>query len=133
MEDRRGPSERDRLPPGAVGGHMADYAPDPNTGKTPAKPKKSNDRPMNADMSTFVFKATTKSQQVVPGNSQRAYFSMQNRGSTAVYVSFGTNADTASFLLDAGAFYEPYIPPNSSIYVLGSSGGESIVINEGTL
>lgn len=88
-------------------------------------------RPRNARITTFRFQATASDQQVMPDNSERNYLALQNRGSTAVFVAFGSKADSNAFRLVAGGFYEPYIPPNTSLHIMGSSGGEEIVIFSG--
>jgi len=127
--DRNVPVEHDRLPASARGGHSPGSA---GIMAQESRGRKPDDYAIrNADFSSFVFQATAASEQVMASNPQRAYLSIQNRGATAIYVGFSQNATSSGFRVAAGAFYEPYIAPSSSLYILGSAGGESVVVTEG--
>lgn len=86
----------------------------------------------NARMANFTFETKLESQQILPGNPNRVYLAIQNRGANAIYVSFGQKASAETFELAAGGFYEPYIAPDNSLNVLGVAAGDRIIVVEGT-
>lgn len=90
-----------------------------------------NQRPMNAEVTTFNYYTKTESDQVLPRNPKRVYLAIQNRGTNNVFLAFAQRADTDAFRIEAGGFYEPYICPRTSVNLRGAVAGENIVIIEG--
>ena len=84
-------------------------------------------------LNDFSFPASTTSQQALPGNKNRVYFSIQNRGPSSVFVSFGKPANVGtSFEVPPGpGFAEPILGTTSSVHVVAATGNPTVVIVEG--
>lgn len=121
----RYPSEHYGIPPEG-------YGPGPVPGDATGGTRQPVPDVRNATSTVYAFKTSASSQQVSPDQHRRSYLAIQNNGASEIYVSFSNKASTRSLKLESGAFYEPYIPPSTSIHILGSSGGgQDVVIIEG--
>ena len=87
---------------------------------------------MSLRTTTTPFTASTSSAQVVDADPFRSFLFIQNNGSDAIYVNFGSAASTANIKVDPGEVYEPRVPSTSSVHIISASGSQAgIVIASG--
>lgn len=81
----------------------------------------------------FGFIIGTDSQQILQSNASRNYLLIQNKSASSIYLVFGGAASTFSgILIEAGGYYEPYIPPRTSVNIIGAAANLTIIAVEGT-
>lgn len=70
----------------------------------------------------------------VAENFNRNYLLVQNKGSAAVILKFGSQIGTAEGIsIAAGGNYEPFVIPTDAIYLRASSGTNTVSITEGRI
>ena len=110
---------------------------DIGTGSNPSAFRSSgNARAVRQPFNSFsLIKKTAKSisERVLSANHLRSYLMIQNNGTTAIYINFGSNADSGCFKISGnGGYYElNFACAGNELFIMGSSGGEKCVIIEG--
>lgn len=90
-----------------------------------------NDGPINLQTQSDVS-VTTTSAAHVSASSSRRYLLIQNKGSTSIYVKFGS-AHSASEGIEiiAGGNFESLKPPIDAIYLKSASGTQTVAVLTG--
>lgn len=77
--------------------------------------------------------ATTTSTQCLAARRDRNYLLIQNKGSVAVYIKFGSASSNATegVSIPAGGNYEPYKVPTQSVFLMSASSTALCWVKEG--
>lgn len=76
--------------------------------------------------------ATTTSTQILPAKKTRNYLLIVNNGDDSVLVKMGSvHTSTEGVLIGPGGSWEPFTPPNGSIWIKSSATTSSVYILEG--
>lgn len=76
--------------------------------------------------------ATTVSVRILVASSDRKCVVIQNKGSSTVYIKFGSaHSSTEAMQLASGATWEPLVIPVNSVYLKSSAGVVTTTVLEG--
>lgn len=75
----------------------------------------------------------TTSQTLFSNNGNRIHFSLENKGSSSVFIRFGESPATTStgHEILPGQLYEPYNPGRGAIQAISESGDNICIVTEG--
>lgn len=78
------------------------------------------------------FTATTTSTKILNGSSYRTYLMMINNGANSVAVKVGSaHTGFEGVVIPSGGYYEPFVAPSDSIYLISTSGTSAVFVLEG--